>query len=175
MLSFARKHKPERQSISLNEVLEKTLELRTHQMKVNNIELSVQLQPDLPLTMADFYQAQQVFMNIIINAEQAMVEAHGKGKLMIKTRIAGNSIQITFTDDGPGISEENINRIFDPFFTTKEVGKGTGLGLSICHGIVQTHGGHIYAKSEPGKGATFVVEMPIVSDNQISSASCQTG
>lgn len=144
-------------------------------MKVNNIELSVQLQPDLPLTMADFYQAQQVFMNIIINAEQAMVEAHGKGKLMIKTRIAGNSIQITFTDDGPGISEENINRIFDPFFTTKEVGKGTGLGLSICHGIVQTHGGHIYAKSEPGKGATFVVEMPIVSDNQISSASCQTG
>jgi len=166
LLFFARKHKPERRLISLNEALEKTLELRAHQMKVNNIELSGQLQPDLPLTMADFYQVQQVFMNIIINAEQAMVEAHGKGKLVIKTRIVGNSIQITFTDDGPGISEENLDRIFNPFFTTKEVGKGTGLGLSICHGIVETHGGRIYAKSKLGQGATFVVEIPIVPEDQ---------
>jgi len=166
LLFFARKHKPERRLISLNEALEKTLELRAHQMKVNNIELSGQLQPDLPLTMADFYQVQQVFMNIIINAEQAMVEAHGKGKLVVKTRIVGNSIQITFTDDGPGISEENLDRIFNPFFTTKEVGKGTGLGLSICHGIVETHGGRIYAKSKLGKGATFVVEIPIVPEDQ---------
>jgi signal transduction histidine kinase len=166
LLFFARKHKPERRLISINEALEKTLELRAHQMKVNNIELSGQLQPDLPLTMADFYQVQQVFMNIIINAEQAMVEAHGKGKLVVKTRIVGNSIQITFTDDGPGISEENLDRIFNPFFTTKEVGKGTGLGLSICHGIVETHGGRIYAKSKLGKGATFVVEIPIVPEDQ---------
>jgi PAS domain S-box-containing protein len=166
LLSFARKHKPEKQLISINEALEKTLELRGHEMKGNNIELSVQLQPDLPLTIADFYQVQQVFMNIIINAEQAMVEAHGKGKLVIKTRIVGNSIQITFTDDGPGISEENLDRIFNPFFTTKEVGKGTGLGLSLCHGIVQTHGGRIYAKSKLGKGATFVVEIPIMSEGQ---------
>jgi PAS domain S-box-containing protein len=166
LLSFARKHKPEKQLISINEALEKTLELRAHEMKANNIELSVQLQPDLPLTMVDFYQIQQVFMNIIINAEQAMVEAHGKGKLVIKTRTAGNSIEITFTDDGPGISEEDLNRIFDPFFTTKEVGKGTGLGLSLCHGIVQTHGGRIYAKSKLGKGATFVVEIPIMSEGQ---------
>ena len=169
LLSFARKHKPEKQLISINEALEKTLELRAYEMKANNIELSGQLQPDLPLTIADFYQVQQVFMNIIINAEQAMVEAHGKGKLVIKTRIVGNSIQITFTDDGPGISEENLDRIFNPFFTTKEVGKGTGLGLSICYGIVQTHGGRIYAKSKLGKGATFVVEIPIISEGQAAA------
>jgi len=88
---------------------------------------------------------------------------------VIKTRIVGNSIQITFTDDGPGISEENLDRIFNPFFTTKEVGKGTGLGLSICYGIVQTHGGRIYAKSKLGKGATFVVEIPIISEGQAAA------
>jgi two-component system NtrC family sensor kinase len=165
LLSFARKHKPERQIISINEALEKTLELRVHQMKVNNIELSVQLQPDVPLTMADFYQMQQVFMNIILNAEQAMIEAHGRGRLLVKTRAVDGVIQMTFIDNGPGIPKENLERIFDPFFTTKEVGKGTGLGLSVCYGIIQAHGGRIYAKSEPGKGATFVVEIPIITQD----------
>jgi signal transduction histidine kinase len=165
LLSFARKHKPERQIISINEALEKTLELRVHQMKVNNIELSVQLQPDVPLTMADFYQMQQVFMNIILNAEQAMIEAHGRGRLLVKTRAVDGVIQITLIDNGPGIPKENLNRIFDPFFTTKEVGKGTGLGLSMCYGIIQAHGGRMYARSEPGKGATFVVEIPIITQD----------
>jgi two-component system NtrC family sensor kinase len=165
LLSFARKHKPERQIISINEALEKTLELRVHQMKVNNIELSVQLQPDVPLTMADFYQMQQVFMNIILNAEQAMIEAHGRGRLLVKTRAVDGVIQMTFIDNGPGIPKENLERIFDPFFTTKEVCKGTGLGLSVCYGIIQAHGGRIYAKSEPGKGATFVVEIPIITQD----------
>jgi len=169
LLSFARKHQPEKQMISINEALEKTLELRAHHMKVNNIELSVQLQPDLPMTMADFYQVQQVFMNIIINAEQAMLEAHGKGKLVIKTKKVGDMIKISFADDGPGISEENMNKIFDPFFTTKDPGKGTGLGLSICYGIVKAHAGQIYARSKPGEGATFVVELPIVSWKSIRS------
>ncbi len=165
LLSFARKHKPERRLISLNEALEKTLELRAHQMSVNNIELSMQLQPDLPLTMADFYQMQQVFMNIIINAEQAMMEAHGRGRLLVKTRKVYAVIQITITDSGPGIPKENLKRIFDPFFTTKEVGKGTGLGLSVCYGIIHAHGGQIYARSKPGQGATFTVEIPIIPDN----------
>jgi len=163
LLSFARKHKPERQLISINEALEKILELRAHQMKVNNIELWAQLQPILPMTMADFYQMQQVFMNIIINAEQAMIEAHGRGRLLVETRKVDGVIQITFTDDGPGILEENLKRIFDPFFTTKEPGKGTGLGLSICYGIVKAHAGQIHVRSKPGEGATFVVEIPIVS------------
>jgi PAS domain S-box-containing protein len=166
LLSFARQHKPEKHLISIDEVIEKTLELRVHQMQVNNIEVVVDFAADLPKTMADFSQMQQVFVNIINNAEQAMLEAHGRGKLIVKTERSGEMIQIAFTDSGPGISEENLNRIFDPFFTTKEVGKGTGLGLSICYGIVQAHGGRIYAKSKLGRGATFVVEIPITSEYQ---------
>jgi PAS domain S-box-containing protein len=167
LLSFARRHEPEKHSISINDVIENILEMQDHLMKVNNIELGVDLDPDLPKTMADFHQMQQVFMNIVNNAEQAMIEAHGKGRLLIKTQRSGKMVQITFADNGPGISEENLKRIFDPFFTTKEVGKGTGLGLSICYGLVEAHGGRIYAKSKLGQGATFVVEMPIVSENQL--------
>ncbi len=163
LLSFARRHKPEKSLISINEVVEKNLELHAYRMRVNNIEVVTELDPDLPKTMADFHQMQQVFVNIITNAEQAMTEAHGKGKFVIKTQRAGEMIQIAFTDDGPGISENNLKSIFDPFFTTKKVGKGTGLGLSICYGIVQQHGGHLYAESKLGEGTTFVVEVPIVS------------
>ena len=164
LLSFARRHETEKSYISINEALEKTLELRAHHLKLNNIELVRELQPNLPRTMADFQQMQQVFINIINNAEQAMVEAHKKGRLIVRTQTEDRMIEITFADDGPGILEENLNRIFDPFFTTKEVGKGTGLGLSICYGLVQAHGGRIYARSRPGQGATFVVELPIVSN-----------
>jgi len=167
LLSFARKHEPEKHLISLNEVIEKTLELRAHPMKVNNIELVVELTPDLPKTSADFHQMQQVFVNIINNAEQAMIEAHGKGRLVVKTKKMRDMIQISFADDGPGIPEDNIKRIFDPFFTTKEVGKGTGLGLSICYGLVEAHGGRIYARSKLGQGANFVVEIPIVSEDRL--------
>jgi two-component system, NtrC family, sensor kinase len=90
------------------------------------------------------------------------VEAHGKGRLIVRTRTEDRMIKITFADDGPGISEDNLKRIFDPFFTTKEVGKGTGLGLSICYGLVQAHGGRIYVRSKLEQGATFVVEIPVV-------------
>ena len=104
---------------------------------------------------------QRVFHNIIVNAEFAMQESHGKGKLVITTERSNGVVKVAITDDGPGIAEENLKRIFDPFFTTKEIGKGTGLGLSICHGIVTEHGGKIYARSEKGKGATFIVELPL--------------
>ena len=164
LLSFARRYDTEKSYISINEALVKTLELRAHQLKVNNIELVTELQPNLPKTMADFQQMQQVSINIINNAEQAMVEAHGKGRLIVRTKTEDRMIKITFVDDGPGISEENLKRIFDPFFTTKEVGKGTGLGLSICYGLVQAHGGRIYARSKLEQGATFVVEIPVVSE-----------
>jgi signal transduction histidine kinase len=167
LLSFARRHEPEKHLISINEAIEKTLELQAHPMKVNNIELVVELAPDLPKTLADFHQMQQVFINIINNAEQAMVEAHGKGRLVVKTQMVGSMIRISFADNGPGVSEENIKRIFDPFFTTKEVGKGTGLGLSICYGLVEAHGGRIYARSKLGQGATFVVEIPIVFEDRL--------
>jgi signal transduction histidine kinase len=91
-----------------------------------------------------------------------MVETHGKGTLTIVTERIDGTVRASFSDDGPGISEENINHIFDPFFTTKEVGKGTGLGLSICHGIITEHKGRIYVENKPGKGATFIIELPAI-------------
>jgi len=111
--------------------------------------------------MADFHQIQEVFLNIILNAEQAMSEASGGGKLSVKTQQVGDYIRISFADDGPGIPAEHLDKVFDPFFTTRGEKGGTGLGLSLCHGIVTEHSGKIYAKSKPGKGATFFVELPL--------------
>jgi signal transduction histidine kinase len=161
MLSFARKHSPQKQFTHINKIVEDVLKLRTHEHRVTNISVVCALAPDLPEIMVDFSQIQQVFINIILNAEQAMVVAHGKGTLIISTERAGNNVKVSFTDDGPGIETQYLHRIFDPFFTTKEIGKGTGLGLSISYGIVTAHNGLIYAKSEIGKGAAFVVELPI--------------
>ena len=95
-----------------------------------------------------------------------MVETHDRGTLTITTARARDIIEASCEDDGPGISQENLGHLFDPFFTAKKVGKGTGLGLSICHGIITEHGGRIYAESEPGKGATFIVELPITIDSK---------
>jgi PAS domain S-box-containing protein len=161
LLTFARKHPPEKKLVDINNIIQAVLQLRAYEQKVSNIQVNTYLAPDLPEVTADGFQLQQVFLNIIINAEHFMVEAHGGGTLTIATERVGNTIKASFADDGPGISEENLKHIFDPFFTTKEVGKGTGLGLSICHGITSEHGGRIQAQSELGKGATFVVELPI--------------
>ena len=161
LLSFARNHRAEKRHGSVNAALERVLELRAYEMKAGGVELESDLQPDLPETWFDFYQMQQVFLNIIINAEQAMSEDGGVGKLCIRTQRVDEKIHIRFADDGPGIPKENIDRIFDPFFTTKEVGKGTGLGLSLCHGIVKEHDGLLWVESELGKGSTFTVELPI--------------
>jgi len=166
LLSFARRHKPEKRLISINDAVAQSLDLHAYQMRASNIEISVGLDPNLPKTMADFQQMQQVFINIVTNARQAMTEAHGRGKLLVQTQCADGMIQVIFTDDGPGILEDDLKRIFDPFFTTKEVGQGAGLGLSICYGLLQEHGGHIFATSIPGEGATFVLEMPIISEEQ---------
>jgi PAS domain S-box-containing protein len=161
LLTFARKHAPVKQLSQVNIIIEDVLRLRAYEHKVNNIEVDKRLATNLPEIMVDHFQMQQVFLNIIVNAEAAMLEAHGKGKLVITTERVNSVIKVTFADDGPGIPKENMKRIFSPFFTTKEVGKGTGLGLSICHGIVSEHGGRIYAESEFGHGATFVVELPL--------------
>jgi signal transduction histidine kinase len=117
--------------------------------------------PDVPTITADPFQMQQVFLNLVLNAEQAMIESHGRGVLTVSTEKQNDMLKISFADDGPGIPPELMNRIFDPFFTTKDVGKGTGLGLSICYGIVTNQGGRIYARNQQGKGATFVVELPV--------------
>jgi len=164
LLSFARKQKPERKPTNVNDILERTLDLRGYELSVNNIMLARELDRGLPSTIADGHQLQQVFLNLITNAEQAMLEAHGRGVLTIrsKTDAQNNRIVVEIQDDGPGIPEKMLTRIFDPFFTTKEVGKGTGLGLSLAYGIIQEHGGAVYARSRPGEGATFVIELPII-------------
>jgi PAS domain S-box-containing protein len=161
LLTFARKHSAVKQPTRINNLIEDVLKLRAYEQKVNNIEIIKKLAPDLPEIMVDYFQIQQVFLNIIINAEFFMIEDHKRGVLTITTEKTSRFIRISFSDDGPGISKENLNRIFNPFFTTKEVGKGTGLGLSICHGIITDHRGVIHAESEAGKGATFIIELPI--------------
>jgi len=166
LLTFAHQREPMREYVDINDITSKVLELRSYHMKVSNIQVVTQLAPDLPPTMADGNQLQQVFLNIILNAEQEMIKAHNRGKLSVKTEKIGSSIRVSFADNGHGISKENLDKIFNPFFTTGDVGNGTGLGLSICHGIVTAHNGRIYAESELGKGATFVVELPIVADTR---------
>ncbi|MGB2828013.1 MAG: PAS domain S-box protein [Dehalococcoidales bacterium] len=161
LLTFARRHETSKEPVDINQAIQSVLDLRAYEQKVHNIEVVANFDPNLPKTTADLFRLQQVFINIIINAEHFMTEAHGKGTLTITTESDGDVIRASFADDGPGIREENIRHLFDPFFTTKEVGKGTGLGLSICHGIVTEHGGQIYAESESKKGATFTLELPV--------------
>jgi two-component system NtrC family sensor kinase len=161
LLTFARKHTAAKERVDINDVISKVLELRAYEQNLENITVDARLDSDLPQVMAGYFQLQQVFLNIVINAEYFMKEAHRKGKLTITTEKVGNKVRASFSDDGPGIAPENLGHLFDPFFTTKEVGRGTGLGLSICHGIVAEHGGRIYVESELGKGATFIVELPI--------------
>jgi signal transduction histidine kinase len=161
LLAFARKDAAKKELLDLHSVLESVLRLRSYEQKVNNITLKTELAENLPPVMGNAAQIQQVFINLIINAEQEMIRAHGKGTLTITSGVIQDGVKISFSDDGQGISPENMKKIFTPFFTTKEVGKGTGLGLSICHGIITEHGGKIYAESEPGRGATFIIELPI--------------
>ncbi len=164
LLAFSRQTKPQRKLVDINELIESTLVLRAYHLRVNNIEVITRLAPDLLETVADPGQIQQVLLNLIVNAETEMKLAHGKGKLTITTKKSDNTIKICCKDDGPGIKPEVMDKIFDPFFTTREVGQGTGLGLSLCYGIIAEHKGRIYAESKPGKGATFVVELPIVTE-----------
>jgi PAS domain S-box-containing protein len=166
LLTFARQTRPERKLVDINQVLGVSVRLRAYELETSNIKVVTNLAPDLPLTIADPGQLQQVFLNLLINAEMEMKLAHGKGKLVIRTEQLDNTIRISFKDDGPGIAKENLMRIFDPFFSTREIGKGTGLGLSICHGIVTEHGGRIWAESKLGKGATFIVELPVVTEEK---------
>jgi two-component system NtrC family sensor kinase len=162
--TFARQQKPERVCVSVNDIVVNSLYMLAYGMEPSNIKVVTQLDPNLPRTMADSNQLQEVFLNIMINAETEMKSAHGKGNLLIKTETIDNTIRISFEDDGPGITKENLDRVFDPFFTTSEVGKGTGLGLTICYEIIAAHGGRIYAESKPGNGATFIVALPIATE-----------
>ncbi|MCJ7654844.1 MAG: PAS domain S-box protein, partial [Dehalococcoidia bacterium] len=166
LLAFARQTKPEQRYVNINELIGNTLDLRTYELAASNIKLSLQLTRDMPMTIADPGQLQQVYLNLMINAETAMKLTHDKGRLSIKTEKINSILRITFKDTGPGKAKENLETIFDPFFTTREVGQGTGLGLSVCHGIVTEHNGKIWAESEPGKGATFIIELPLTTEEK---------
>ena len=166
LLSFARQQKPVRSRTDINEIVENTLTLRKYALETSNIEVKTVLDPELPWTVADVGQLQQVFMNIVVNAEAEMKKAHGRGRLIVKTEEAGDVLRISFKDDGPGIAKKDMDRIFEPFFTTKPVGEGTGLGLSLAHGIIAEHRGNLYAKSVKGKGATFYIDLPIIAEER---------
>jgi two-component system NtrC family sensor kinase len=161
LLSFARRHQPERTAVSVNNLISSVLEIVHYQLRTSNIEVITRLDVNLPVVLADLHQMQQVILNIINNGRQA-IEAHQpQGWIKITTEASGSNVRIIIQDSGPGIPEENLRRIFDPFFTTKEVGTGTGLGLSLCYGIIKEHGGTITPVSRPGEGATFIIELPI--------------
>ena len=161
LLLFAREARPERRPVNLNEIVERTLALRNYELRVENIELSQDLAQDLPLIVADAAQLQQVFLNLLVNAEQAIRQGSGEGSIRVRTRrISQGRVSFEIVDSGPGISQEIIPRIFDPFFSTKPSGAGTGLGLSITCGIVKEHGGDISVQSQLGHGAKFIVELP---------------
>jgi two-component system NtrC family sensor kinase len=162
LLTFARRRKAQKESANLNTLIERVLELRNYDLRVRNIDIALDMDPELPETMLDTNQVQQVLLNIIINAEQAMRSEGGEGRLRIATRAQRGGIVASFADSGPGMSAETLRRIFDPFFTTKDAGEGTGLGLTISYGIIEDHGGRIWAESEPGRGTTFLIELPML-------------
>ena len=163
LLSFARHQQPERKLVGVNKLIEDVLEVVAYPLRTSNVRVITQFSPTLPLVLADGHQIQQVVLNIINNARQAIEANQPAGRITITTIATGETVRIILEDDGPGISPENLQRIFNPFFTTKEVGQGTGLGLSLCYGIIKEHGGNITPTSAPGAGATFTNELPAAS------------
>ncbi len=160
LLDFSRPKKPQKRLTHLSTTIDECLSLVEDRVIFQNIEVVRDYQEDLPATVMDPAQMQQVYMNLIINAAEAM---NGVGRLTVTTRhdVERGVVQASFRDTGRGISEENMGRIFDPFFTTKEIGHGTGLGLAISFGIVKEHGGTITVESEEGVGTTFTIELPV--------------
>lgn len=163
LLSFARPGKPEKRPVSLNPLIEETLALRADELSIRNIAVTRDLAADIPPVAGDRHQLQQVLLNLLVNAEQAIGRGRGYGEV----RIASSAdpprawARVTIEDNGPGIPPAFLDKIFDPFFTTREIGQGTGLGLSICHAVVSEHGGKIRAENRPEGGARLEVELPV--------------
>ncbi len=158
LLSFSRQHKPERALVRLNQILEDTMALRDYDLRMSNIRLHLDLAEDLPFVSADPHQLQQVFLNMVNNALDAILEHSSDGDLWVRTAKEVDKFVVQFIDSGPGVKDPS--KVFDPFYTTKPVGKGTGLGLSICYGIVTEHGGRILVRNAPPRGACFTIELP---------------
>ena len=167
LLSFARQMPPQRKPVQLNSILRRTVQLRSYDFNSHGVEVIEQFDEHLPFVIGDSHQLQQVFLNILNNAYDAVRETGRPARIEITTASLGSFVEVSFKDNGQGIAHPD--RIFDPFFTTKEIGKGTGLGLSICYGIVREHGGEILCHNNVGaEGATFIVRLPIASETASS-------
>lgn len=174
LLDFARQRPPERKKTLINDLILSTLQLLAYDLRTHNVVSFTRLAPDIPAILVDPHQLQQLVINLINNANQAMVEENQGGNLTIITELDSHPrrsntqdrpvVRLIFQDDGPGIPEALQTRIFDPFFTTKGEQYGTGLGLSVCQSITTEHGGEIWVESQPGQGATFVVELPLLTE-----------
>ncbi|MEE2638488.1 MAG: ATP-binding protein [Acidobacteriota bacterium] len=165
LLTFARKRNTTRAMVNLNDIVRDTLTLRAYEQRVSNLNTLDALALGLPHVFADPHQVKQVLLNLIINAEQAMLAAHGHGTLVARTWFdeRDGTVTLEINDDGPGIPQDAQSKVFDPFFTTKAVGKGTGLGLTVAYALVQEHGGQIRVASDPACGASFFVSFPAAS------------
>jgi two-component system NtrC family sensor kinase len=162
LLLFARGSQPERRPVNLNEIVERAAALRNYELRLENIGLSLDLDLGLPTVVADSAQLQQVILNLLVNAEQAIRQGNGEGGISMRTlKLGHDKVGLQVLDTGPGIPPEVMPRIFDPFFTTKPVGVGTGLGLSIACSIIQDHGGEISVESQPGQGTKFTIELAV--------------
>jgi len=162
---FARTPAPGKSRINLVEVVERTLNLHAYSLRKNNITVDFLKENGVPYAMGDPHQLMQVFLNLILNAEQAIREAREKGTLRIRLGRGEKSVWVSFHDDGPGIPKENLASIFDPFYTTKRPGRGTGLGLSICKSVMKEHHGSVEAANAPDGGAVFTVTLPMAGVN----------
>jgi two-component system NtrC family sensor kinase len=163
-LALARRRAPERGEVKLNDVVQEAVELLAYELRTGNVEVSLSLAEDLPVLWADGHQLHQVLVNIVANAHHAMRHSSSPRRLTITTERgpAGQHVRLAIADTGPGIPAEIRAKIFEPFFTTKPSGEGTGLGLSLCRGIVEEHGGTIGVESEPGRGTTFLIMLPVL-------------
>ena len=161
LLSFARRRTPTKEMADVNGLLQRVLELRSYDFTIRNINLDMTLDTRMTQVWVDPDQIQQVLFNVIKNAEQAMIDAKGGGRLTVLTRGLDDGVRVSIGDGGPGIPPEIQRRIFDPFFTTKDAGQGTGLGLTICYSILDEHGGRIWVEDQPGGGAVFNIELPM--------------
>jgi signal transduction histidine kinase len=162
-LDFARQRKPDKKEWDIHTLIDRTVTLVENQARFQNIKIVKEFKTDIGMLFVDGDQIQQVFMNIIINAADAM--AGDGGTLTIKTNMKDGMAEVSFTDSGCGMPKEHLSKLFAPFFTTKETGKGTGLGLAISYGIIQSHNGEIDVESEVGKGSTFRIRLPIEKQN----------
>jgi signal transduction histidine kinase len=177
LLSFSRQHAPEKKLLKLGVLIDDILEIMAYDLRTSGVEVVREFDgPDaLPAIVGDAHQLQQVFVNFVNNARQALQGFRKDGRIAVRAFAAGSMVRLEFQDNGPGIKPEHLAKIFDPFFTTKPVGEGTGLGLSLVYGIIQEHGGKIRVQSEPGQGAVFIIELPVATLAQQASVKLTGG